>query len=337
MLPSKSNLLHAVLCGLLAWLILQPTTTSARSRGISNALAPSAREVVVRFKHRGQMREAIVHVPKKARQGRKLKVILNYHGLSQDPRSYARYTNMADAGTKAGFIVVHPRGLPSLSMLGKKIGPSGWDGYNPMGRDIRANDDVGYTRELLGRLEGEINQKLGSRKKVKVNTKRVFATGFSSGGHFNYLLASDLPQIAAIAVVSGLKAVGLRRPGRPVPTLHFHGESDSIVGYEGMKPSLLRNGNMNMAGVKASVKKMALNNGHQRTPSAIKQRSKSVKEYTWGTRPRDIVRLVSMKDANHAWPSAPDLVPGLSYLARSFTNREVDATKEIIRFFKQQR
>jgi poly(3-hydroxybutyrate) depolymerase len=56
----------------------------------------------MKFKYKGEMREALVHVPSTP-PGHKTRVILNYHGLGCNGPQQARYTGMAKLGTREGF------------------------------------------------------------------------------------------------------------------------------------------------------------------------------------------------------------------------------------------
>ena len=103
-----------------------------------------------------------------------------------------------------------------------------WNGGNCCGYAMRAEqvDDVAFTRALLDDLA----------KVVKVDPKRVYATGMSNGAIMAYRLASELSdRIAAIAPVAGPMGTETCNPKRPVSVIHFHGTDDQFAPFKGGK------------------------------------------------------------------------------------------------------
>ena len=69
---------------------------------------------------------------------------------------------------------------------------------------------------------------------LKVDPKRIYATGMSNGAMMCHRLGAELSdQIAAIAPVAGTLGFEEVKPKRPVSVLHFHGTKDPFVPYEG--------------------------------------------------------------------------------------------------------
>ena len=79
-----------------------------------------------------------------------------------------------------------------------------------------------------------------------VDTRRVYAAGFSNGGGLTHLLACDeklSTRIAAFAIASGAfyKDSALKEPlfgqctpvRHPIPIMEFHGEKDPVIHYDG--------------------------------------------------------------------------------------------------------
>jgi polyhydroxybutyrate depolymerase len=67
-----------------------------------------------------------------------------------------------------------------------------------------------------------------------VDIERIYAAGYSNGGMMAYGLAnykSDL--IAAVASVSGTMLDCTGPTNHPMPVVHLHGTSDSVVSYNG--------------------------------------------------------------------------------------------------------
>ena len=83
-------------------------------------------------------------------------------------------------------------------------------------------DDVAFVRALLDHLAIV----------VKVDPKRIYATGMSNGAIMAYRLASELSdRIAAIAPVAGVMCLENPELKRPMPILHFHGTKDALVPF----------------------------------------------------------------------------------------------------------
>lgn len=102
-------------------------------------------------------------------------------------------------------------------------------------------DDVGFTRELVKHIDQSING---------VDFRQVYATGMSNGGYMSHRLACEASDmLAAVAPVSGVISsqddahTKARKPWssqkwscqpqRKVPVLHFHGQNDKLVSYNG--------------------------------------------------------------------------------------------------------
>jgi polyhydroxybutyrate depolymerase len=91
---------------------------------------------------------------------------------------------------------------------------------------------VAFIRTLLDQLERD----------YRVDSKRIYAGGFSNGAMMSYRLGAELSErVAAIAVAAG--AIGAKQadgsilmippPAHPLPVIAFHGEQDPVVPYAG--------------------------------------------------------------------------------------------------------
>jgi poly(3-hydroxybutyrate) depolymerase len=311
-----------------------------------------ARGFTMKMSFRGETRDAIVHVPK-VTPGQKLRVIINYHGFASNGEQQARYTRMAERGTRAGFIVVHPNGrkgdgigLPGMSGLKMRT----WDGINHRYVDMfEKNDDAGFTRSLIRGLEGQIRRRTG--QKVQVDTEVVFATGLSNGAFLTHLLARRLPEIKGIAPVAGqLAAKGkphrlkpiLPAPDHQVAQLEIHGTADPLVFYRGRQGELSAKGGFGVQdlSVLRTARIMARSNGHSARPTRVEHPTASLTVRTWGRDPRSMVKLITVKGGGHSMPGTNinDLVPlGGGVMDRKLmkTNQEINGTREIVDFFKQ--
>ena len=167
----------------------------------------------------GQSRSYLVHVPPKYDAQRPTPVVLAFHGAATNAAIMAQTTGLSGKADEAGFIVVYPNGTGKAKLL--LIWNSG--GYHGPGAETLPNDVV-FVEAILDDLA----------KMVRVDPKRVYATGISNGGMMCYRLAAELSQrIAAIAPVAGALGVERCQPRRPVPVLHFHGTEDKLVPFHG--------------------------------------------------------------------------------------------------------
>lgn len=143
-----------------------------------------------------------------------------------------------------GFVLVYPNGtknplLPNQNVRTFNAG-GGENGYTCVSlyACTQKVDELAYFNALLDDVE----------KLVNVDPKRVFATGFSNGGAMTHKLGCTLAnRIAAIASVSGgnqYAANATCAPGRPVPVLHVHGDTDGCWPYLGGNAGCLATGKM---------------------------------------------------------------------------------------------
>ncbi len=162
----------------------------------------------------GRNRSYLVHIPKKYDGKTLAPVVLALHGLAMNGPMMAFFCGLNKKADEAGFIAVYPSGTGTEFLLS-------WNAGGRTGKDHA--DDVAYIRVVLDDLGGV----------VKVDPKRVYATGMSNGGMMCYLLAAKLSdRIAAIAPVGGTMVFEKANPKRPVPVINFHGTADTFVPFE---------------------------------------------------------------------------------------------------------
>ncbi|NBX29220.1 hypothetical protein EBR04_02010 [bacterium] len=167
----------------------------------------------------GNERSFLVHVPPKYDPTTPTPVVLAFHGGGANPSNMVVFSGLDEKADRAGFIVVYPEGTGRLE---RRLT---FNAGNCCGHAAsQAVDDVAFTRHVLDDLETVAN----------VDRRRVFATGMSNGAMMAYRLAAELSdRIAAIAPVAGTMGTKECHPGRPVSVLHFHGDADEFVPFEG--------------------------------------------------------------------------------------------------------
>jgi len=164
-------------------------------------------------------RSYLVHVPPSYDGSKPFPVVLAFHGGLSRAESLIQESGLNEKADAAGFIAVYPNGT---SRYGRLLT---WNAGNCCGYAVRQNvDDVGFVKALLDDLAGI----------ASIDSKRIYATGYSNGAMMAYRLASELSdRIAAIAPVAGPMGTATCKPKRPVPVVHFHGTDDGYAPFAG--------------------------------------------------------------------------------------------------------
>lgn len=181
----------------------------------------SAQTITSSIEFGGVPREFIRHVPAlySAQQPTPLVIVLHGLGDNMQNMSQAGFHQIADT---ANFIVLTPQAL--MDDLTQATAWNSGAGTLGIGPNLNV-DDVGFISALIDSTAAQFN----------IDPNRVYVTGFSNGGFMSNRLACELnDRIAAIASVAGTIGGNITcNPGRAVPVCHFHGTSDSNVGYGG--------------------------------------------------------------------------------------------------------
>jgi len=159
------------------------------------------------------MREYIAWLPVAYRNKGPLPVAFAFHAGFGRAGSFEKQAALHLAGEAANFIIVYPEGYKRSWNAGDCCGAAMREGI----------DDCKFVRSILDDLDSI----------VKIDRRRVYATGFSNGARLCYFLAGVMADtIAAIAPVSSAVLTG-NIPARPVPVFHFHGLEDEWAPYRG--------------------------------------------------------------------------------------------------------
>lgn len=157
-----------------------------------------------------------------------------------------------------------------------------------------------------------------------IDTKRVFATGFSAGAAFTIIYAcSRQGSIAAIATVAVEFQLGCTRP---LSIMAFHGTKDPLVPYQNGAVGL------SLPGVKVRGTQRNMSDWARldrcRSHPRMKQIGSQVDRQSWtGCTGGTSVVLYSILGGGHSWPGAdPKQSIGL-------TTQQISATSQILGFF----
>jgi polyhydroxybutyrate depolymerase len=163
----------------------------------------------------GVEREAVVVLPSTSSNS-KPPVIFAFHGHGGNMHFAAR--GMAFENFWPEAIVVYPQGLPTPGIIMDPKGERpGWQREPGQERDR----DLKFVDAILATL----------RQKYSIDETRIYATGFSNGGLFTYLLLSQRPNVFAAFAPGGavlLPSVSLTQP-RPV--FHYGGQNDRLARF----------------------------------------------------------------------------------------------------------
>ncbi|MEE2641457.1 MAG: PHB depolymerase family esterase [Planctomycetota bacterium] len=191
-------------------------------RGEKNGCGNSSHKGYHAITENGEKREYLLYHPTSYDKKRRLPLVINFHGFGDCASDYEKNIGsrlgLNATAEKNGFLVAYPQAVF------REKGARYWEPGDPGNKSLATND-VYFTRQLITDVS----------KKYKIDSKRVYAVGYSNGGMMAYDLASSKdPLIAAIGVMSGTM---LGDPGGAgnvrTSVIHFHGIDDGVLPYPG--------------------------------------------------------------------------------------------------------
>jgi polyhydroxybutyrate depolymerase len=155
----------------------------------------------------GETREGIVYAPASAHGDEGVPLVLAFHGFGDNNQNF-QGVNMHGAWPDA--VVVYFQGLERRrGLLGWQVEKDGID------RDLKLVDVA------LASL----------RESYNIDDDRIYATGFSNGGMFTYLLWAERPQVFAAYAPVAARLRPSVRPTHPRPIFHVAGQGDRQVDF----------------------------------------------------------------------------------------------------------
>jgi poly(hydroxyalkanoate) depolymerase family esterase len=217
----------------------QPVHAPLGDPGVGGDAAGEERTFTVR----GRARKALVFAPAGIGVETPVPLVCMLHGCTQDPASFAAATRIAAAAQEHGFVAVLPaqdRGANPMRC---------WNWFEPEQQRRDRGEPEGIAG-IIARMLGETEPRIDAR--------RVFVCGLSSGGAMAAILAATYPDLfAAAAIHSGLAYgsasdtgsayaamanggpdpdaqgraayAAMGRHARAVPTMVVHGLADRTV------------------------------------------------------------------------------------------------------------
>jgi polyhydroxybutyrate depolymerase len=235
-------------------------------------------------------------VPHSYRSGHPMPLILLFYGFASDPSQFSALTRLPVRASADGYVVAVPHAQG--------------DEWQFSGNGT----DAAFVSAMVVHLEST----------YCINTKRVFATGFSAGAAFTIFYAcGHQGSIAAIATVAVEFQLGCTRP---LSIIAFHGTKDPLVPYQNGAVGLSLPG-VKVRGTQRNMSDWARLD-HCRSHPRMKRIGSQVDRQWWtGCTGRTSLALYSILGGGHSWPGAdPKKSIGL-------TTQQISATNQILGFF----
>jgi polyhydroxybutyrate depolymerase len=225
-------------------------------------------------------RSYLLHIPPGMDASLPVPVVFAFHGYSGDATNIQTY-GFNDTADKKGFVLVAPFGTGATGGLS-------WNAGACCGAASAGNvDEAAFIRAILTDL-GTL---------VKVDPKRVYATGFSNGAFLSYRLACEMSDtFSAVAPVSGNLIYSPCQPQQPVSVIHIHGLADTVVPFSGAGDSMGSSGEL-------SVAAWVQLDGCNPTPQVETQMNIITHTTYTGCQSASGVELYTIDKLGHSWPS----------------------------------
>jgi polyhydroxybutyrate depolymerase len=183
---------------------------------LTHATAPAESKMMT-WTIDGLKREAIVYLPAAKSPGGKAPLVFSFHGHGDNIQNFQQ-VDLQAAWPEA--IVAYFQGLPTSRSNEPPL--PGWQVQTATygDRDLKLVDTA------LASL----------RKQYKVDDARIYATGFSNGANFTYLLWAERPNV--FAAYAPVAAVLRASPKTPRPILHIAGVRDSTIRFDNQKETM---------------------------------------------------------------------------------------------------
>lgn len=241
-------------------------------------------------------RDFLLHVPPGYHGDSPLPLLLVMHGAFSTAVQTERETGFSALADREDFLVAYPEGIGLFGFL------QHWNGGHCCGKAAADGlDDVAFVDAVIAE----------TRRRLAVDSQRIYMTGMSNGGMFTYRYAAERTStLAAAAVFAG--AIGSRQdgvggswqmslPATTLPLLIFHGLADEHVPAAGGK-SPLKGGERAYASVAEAAAFWGTANGCRGEPVEIHWRGGQRRQWLDCTEGSEVeVNLLS--DWGHQWPA----------------------------------
>lgn len=258
----------------------------------------------------GRAREYRLHIPDGYDRTRRLPLLFVFHGSSASAAVIERETSMDRLADSLGFIVAYPEGLHRAWNIGECCRFS----YK------RRIDETGFVSAMLTRLE----------RGLRIDTTRVYVTGYSDGGTLAYLLACRLPmRIAAVAGVSAtlFEPMPTCALPHPVPAMVIHGSGDTHIPYSGQPGDGPDSRGRHRTHSAADVTAFWVARDRCETPPTVARAGRVVRTSYRCPAGAEVV-FFTIVGGEHGWPGG-----GRGWIFSPVPPADISATDTIVRFF----
>lgn len=208
----------ALLCLVATFAATAGCSPRERQTGRTANLTSGDHQITIR--HGGRNRTYLVHVPP-GTSALALPVVLAFHGGGGNASGFRLYAELDRVADREQFVVVYPNGTGPLPnrLLTWNAG-DGCCGYAL----TNGINDMGFAATVVGDLA----------TRIRIDTRRVYATGHSNGAILAHRLAAERSGIvAAIVAVAGALDLRAFAPTRSVPVMQIHSVDDPRALYAG--------------------------------------------------------------------------------------------------------
>ena len=196
-------------------------------------------------------RTYILHVPSSYTGASAVPLVVDFHALGSSGNGEETASPYKAVTDPEGVITAYPNGLTGPAGAAWNVGPC----------CVANVDDVAFARAVVAQIETE----------ACIDSKRVYAVGFSMGGGMSHYLAchaADLFAAVAPAAFDLLQEnIGDCTPPRPIAEMTFRDTGDPIVPYAGGASSLVPGMPVTFLGAVATFQKWAQIDGCTGSPS----------------------------------------------------------------------
>lgn len=188
---------------IIALIIIINTNTVAAASPQTRQAQGKAYDLALPLVSSGTQRRFYLHVPPSYNRGHAMPLVMVFHGLGLTGQSMIYISNLNEEADRKNFMVVYPDGLNHK-----------WD--------ATGSQDVQFVLDMINKVASIVN----------LDQRRIYAVGYSNGGHFVFRLACVTNCIAGIAIVAASMLASSENNctnSQRVPALFFIGTDDPLV------------------------------------------------------------------------------------------------------------